>query len=102
LSVLDAENGSSNSKTFTVTESVPVVTASVTQGQVFQQINLNGLVTDQAVEGHRVRIHWGDGHEDVLDLGVGTGGSFSTTHTFAQTQHLHHDTILLTPLDDQS
>jgi hypothetical protein len=100
LSVLDSENGSSNAEKFTVTDSVPALTASVTQGQIFQQIALSGLVTDQAVEGHRVRVNWGDGQVQVLDLGVGSGGPFSVTHTFAASRHLHHDTIVVTALDD--
>jgi hypothetical protein len=82
LSVLDAENGRSNAVSFTITDSVPEVTASVTQN--FQEITLSGQVIDQAVEGHRVSIDWGDGQVVVLDLGVGTGGEFAATHTFAQ------------------
>jgi hypothetical protein len=101
ISVLDGENGRSNAEKFTITDSVPVLTASVTQGQTFQQITLNGLVTDQAVEGHRVRINWGDGQVQVLDLGVNSGAPFSATHTFAQPGHTHHDTIVVTALDDQ-
>jgi hypothetical protein len=101
LSVLDGENGLSNSEKFTVTDSVPAVTASVTQGQIFRQITLSGQVTDPAVEGHRVRINWGDGQVDVLDLGIGSGGSFSANHTFAASRHLHHDTIVVTALDDE-
>jgi hypothetical protein len=101
LSVLDTGNGFSNSKTFRVTESIPQLTASVAQGQVFQQITVSGLVSDQAVEGHRVRVRWGDGQVDVLDLGVGQGGPFSVSHTFAQPGHVHHDTIVVTALDDE-
>jgi hypothetical protein len=101
ISVLDAQNGFSNSEKFTVTDSVPVLTASVIQGQMIQQITLNGLITDQAVEDHRVRINWGDGQVEVIDLGAGTGGTFSATHTFAASQHLHHDTIVVTALDDE-
>jgi hypothetical protein len=101
LSVLDGENGLSNTTNFTITDSAPVVTASASQGRIFQDITLNGLVTDQAIEDHRVRIRWGDGQEDVLDLGVGTGGSFSASHTFAASSHLHHDTITVTALDDE-
>jgi hypothetical protein len=101
ISVLDGENGLSNAEKFTVTDSAPVATASVTQGQVFRRITLDGLVSDQAVEDHRVRVRWGDGRVDVLDLGVGSGGSFSATHTFAHHKHLHHDTIVVTPLDDE-
>jgi hypothetical protein len=101
LSVLDGENGLSNAKGFTITDSAPVVTASATQGLTFQQITLNGLVSDQAVEGHRVRIKWGDGAVQVIDLGVSSSAPFSVTHTFAPTKHLHHDTIVVTALDDE-
>src|SRR5262249_59868681 len=101
ISVLDAQNGSSNAVKFTVTDSVPVLTASLTQGQIFQQITLNGQVTDQAVEAHRVRINWGDGTVQVLDLGVSSSAPFTATHTYAQSGHLHHRTIVVTALDDQ-
>jgi hypothetical protein len=101
LSVLDGENGSSNALRFTVKDSVPELTASVAQGQAFQQITLSGLVTDSALEDHRVRIRWGDGTVQVLELGVGTSAPFQVTHTFAQPGHLHHDTITVTALDDE-
>jgi hypothetical protein len=101
ISVLDGENGFSNSQRFTVKDSAPVLTASVAQGQVFQEISLNGLVTDPALEGHRVRINWGDGTVQVLDLGVNSSAPFSATHTFAASKHLHHDTIVVTALDDE-
>jgi hypothetical protein len=100
LSVLDGENGRSNLTNFTITDSVPVLTASASQGTVFRDITLTGTVTDPAVEDHKVRISWGDGQVDVLDLGVGAGGSFSADHTFAASHHLHHDTIVVTALDD--
>jgi hypothetical protein len=101
LSVLDPQAGFSNAKTFRVTESVPVVNASAVQGLTFQQITVSGTVIDQAPEAHRVRINWGDGQVQVLDLGVSPGGSFSVTHTFAASRHLHHDTIVVTALDDE-
>jgi hypothetical protein len=101
LSVLDAQNGFSNALKFTVTDSVPVLTASLTQGQNFREITLNGLVTDQVAETHRVRINWGDGTVQVLDLGVNSSAPFSVTHTFAASRHLHHHTIVVTALDDE-
>jgi hypothetical protein len=101
LSVLDGENGFSNPEKFTVTDGVPVLTASITQGQIFQQFTLNGQVTDQATEAHSVRIDWGDGQVQVIDLGVGMGGTFSATHTFAQSGHLLNDTLVVTALDDE-
>ena len=101
ISVLDGENGFSNAKTFKVRESVPLVSASVSQGQIFQQITLSGEVTDQADEGHQVRINWGDGTVQVLDLGEDSGAPFSATHTFAASRHLHHDTIVVHAMDDE-
>jgi hypothetical protein len=101
LAVLDGETGRSNAVKFTVTDSVPALTAAVNQGLTFQQITLSGQVTDQAAEGHRVRINWGDGTVQVLDLGVNTSALFSATHTFAASKHLHHDTIVVTALDDE-
>jgi hypothetical protein len=101
LSVLDSQNGESNARTFHVTESVPVVDASVSQGQIFQEITLSGQVTDKAVEDHRVRISWGDGQVQVIELGVSSAGQFSVNHIFAQAGHVHHDTIVVTPLDDE-
>jgi hypothetical protein len=101
ISVLDDQSGSSNTVNFTVTDSTPVLTVSVTQGSIFQEFTLNGLVTDQVAEGHQVRINWGDGTVQVLDLGVSSSAPFSATHTFAQSGHLHHDTIVVTALDDE-
>jgi hypothetical protein len=101
LSVLDGGNGSSNSVSFAVKDSVPVVSATVTQGQIFQEITLSGLVTDQATEAHHVRIDWGDGTVQVVDVGVNSSAPFSESHTFAQTGHIHHDTVVVTALDDE-
>jgi hypothetical protein len=101
ISVVDGLNGLSHSATFHVTDNVPAVTASATQGQIFQEITLNGQVIDQANEGHRVRIDWGDGHVQVLHLGVSAGGQFAVNHTFAPSKHLHHDTIVVTALDNE-
>jgi hypothetical protein len=60
LSVFDAENGRSNSVKFTVTDSDPMINASITQGQVFQQIALNGQVLDQAFEDNGELFNSGD------------------------------------------
>jgi hypothetical protein len=102
ISVLDSANGTSNAKTFHVTESVPQIEASITQGQIFQQITLSGQVTDQAIEDHLVRINWGDGTSAVVRLTADSDGTFSVSHTFAQPPgHVHHDTITVTALDDE-
>jgi hypothetical protein len=100
LSVLDPQSGSSNARIFRVTESVPVLTASALQGATFQQITVIGQVNDQAPEAHRVRINWGDGTVQVLDLRGNSNGQFSVSHTFAATRHVHHDTIVVTAIDD--
>jgi hypothetical protein len=102
ISVLDSQNGESNAKTFTVIESVPAVDASVSQGLTFQEITLSGLVTDQALEDHVVRIDWGDGQVQELVLPANSDGQFSVTHTFQQPPgHVQHDTITVTALDDE-
>jgi hypothetical protein len=102
ISVLDSQNGESNAKTFHVKESKPQLDASVSQGLTFQTITVSGQVTDQALEDHQVRIQWGDGSVDVIDLPAGSDGKFSLDHTFAQPPgHVHHDTIIVTPLDDE-
>jgi hypothetical protein len=99
LSVFDGGNDFSSAKTFKVTESVPQVTASAVNGQIFQQITLTGQVIDTAPEAHQVRINWGDGQVQVVNANA--DGSFTVTHTFAQPGHVRHDTITVTPLDDE-
>jgi hypothetical protein len=101
ISVLDIQNGSSNARAFHVTESVPAIDASVSQGLTFQEITLSGQVTDQAIEDHRVSIDWGDGQVQELDLPAGSDGQFTVSHTFDQTGHVQHDTITVTALDDE-
>ncbi len=100
ISVTDTQSGSSNAVKFTVLDSIPVLTAAVTQGTTFQNFTVSGQVTDQASEDHRVRINWGDGTKTVLDLGVSTSAPFTATHNFAA-GHLHHDTIVVTAFDDE-
>jgi hypothetical protein len=100
ISVLDAQNGATKPQTFTITENVPGFTASVSQGLTPQEVSLNGLVTDQANEGHTVVIGWGDGTKQVLDLGASAGGPFAVRHTFAASDPLHHDTIVVTVVDE--
>jgi hypothetical protein len=101
ISVLDSQSGQSNAKTFHVTESVPAIDATVIQGLTFQEITLSGQVTDQAIEDHHVLINWGDGQLQELDLPANSDCKFTVTHTFAQSGHVHHDTIVVTPLDEE-
>jgi hypothetical protein len=101
ISVLDGQNAFSNAVGFKVTESVPSVSASAVNGQIFQQIDLSGQVLDAAPEAHRVQIKWGDGQVQIIDVSATTGGQFSVTHTFAQPGHVRPDTIVVTALDDE-
>jgi hypothetical protein len=82
ITISDPQNGLSNAQTFSITDSVPAVRASVTHGRSAQKITLSGQVVDQAVEDHQVRVDWGDGTIQVLDLGSGRGGSFSVSHHY--------------------
>jgi hypothetical protein len=98
--VTDAERGLSNAQTFTITENVPAVSATVTQSRNFQDVTLSGQVSDQAFEDHRVRIDWGDGNIGVFDLGAGPGGPFSASHHYKKSGPRQR-TIKVTALDDQ-
>jgi hypothetical protein len=82
ITVSDPQNGLSNAQTFSITESVPMVSASVQQGRILQNVTLSGQVVDQAIEDHRVRVDWGDGTVQTLDLGSGPGGPFSVFHHY--------------------
>jgi hypothetical protein len=101
LSVFDGTSAFSNAMTFKVTESVPAINATAVNGLTFQEIDLSGQVLDAAPEAHQVRIVWGDGQVQVLDLPANSDGKFSVSHTFAQPGHVRHDTIVVTPLDDE-
>jgi hypothetical protein len=101
ISVFDGVDNFSNAPTFKVTESVPQISASVSQGLIVQQITLNGQVVDAATEPHRVQIKWGDGSTQVLDLPANSDGTFSVTHTFEQPGLNRHDTVYVTALDDE-
>jgi hypothetical protein len=102
LSVVNGDGATSNATTFKVTESVPALSASAVQGQTFQQITVSGQVLDLAPEAHRVKIQWGDGHVDVVNLAPNSDGKFSLAHTFQQPPgHVRHDTIVVTAFDDK-
>ncbi len=82
ITVSDPQNGVSNAQTFSITDTVPVVSASVLPRRSLQNVTLSGQVVDQALEDHQVRIDWGDGTIQVLDLGSGRGGPFSVSHHY--------------------
>jgi uncharacterized protein (TIGR03437 family) len=85
ITVSDPQNGLSNAQTFSITESVPALSASVSyQGRSLQNVTLSGQVSDKAIEDHQVRIDWGDGTVQVVDLGLGRGGPFSVSHHFGK------------------
>jgi hypothetical protein len=100
VTVVDAQRGLSNAQTFTITDTVPALTATVHQNGSLQNVTLSGQVFDQALEGHRVRIHWGDGAVQDVDLGVGPGGPFSVHHHFKKSGPRRR-TITVTALDDE-
>jgi hypothetical protein len=100
ITVVDAQRGLSNAQTFTITDTVPALTATVQQDRSLQNVTLSGQVFDQASEGHRVRINWGDGVVQDVDLGVGPGGSFSVRHHFKKSGPRRR-TITVTALDDE-
>ena len=83
ITVSDPQNGLSNTQTFSITENVPAVSASVSsKGRSSYNVTLSGQVVDQAFEDHQVRVDWGDGTVQMLDLGSGRGGSFSVNHHY--------------------
>jgi hypothetical protein len=100
ITVADAQRGLSNAQTFLITENVPSVSATLSQSASLQNVTLNGLVGDQAIEGHSVRVNWGDGTVDVFDLGVGAGGNFTAHHHYKKSGPRHR-TITVIALDNE-
>jgi hypothetical protein len=82
ITVSDPQNGLSNHQQFSITENVPVLSASVAHGRSLQNVTVSGQVVDQAIEDHQVRVDWGDGAIQVLDLGSHPGGPFSLSHHY--------------------
>jgi IPT/TIG domain len=82
ITVFDPQNGLSNAQTFAITENVPALSASATHGRSLQSVTVSGQVFDQALEDHQVRINWGDGTVQTLDLGSSRGGPFSLFHHY--------------------
>jgi hypothetical protein len=99
VGVFDAQRGLSNVQAFTITDNVPTVSATARLNGSLRKATVNGLFTDTALEGHRVRINWGDGVIDTLDLGTGRTGTFSKRHRYRTP--LHRRTIIVTVLDDE-
>jgi len=99
ITVTDPENGLSNAQTFTISENVPVLSASIAHGRSPQYVIVSGQVVDQALEDHQVRINWGDGTIQILDLGSGRGGRFSLSHHFRRGGP-HVRTVEVTAQDD--
>jgi hypothetical protein len=89
----------SNAQTFAITENVPAISASATHGRSLQNVTVSGQIFDQALEDHQVRVDWGDGTVQVVDLGSGRGGVFSLSHHF-KAQGPRVRTIKLTARDD--
>jgi hypothetical protein len=100
VSVFDAQRGISNAQTFSVLETVPAVSATATVSRASRRVTVNGMFSDTALEGHKVRINWGDGFTDVLDLGVSRTGSFFRSHKF-KGFFPRRRTIKINVLDDE-
>jgi hypothetical protein len=82
ITVSDPQNGLSDAQTFTITENVPALSASVKHSRSLQNVTVFGYVVDQALEDHQVRIDWGDGTVQVIDLGADRGGPFALSHHY--------------------
>jgi uncharacterized protein (TIGR03437 family) len=100
VTVFDVQRGLSSAQTFSITDNVPAISASASPGPSRQTVTVSGQVADQAFEGHRVRIAWGDGTIQVIDLGSGPGGPFSASHHFRR-RGPRYRTIQVTALDDE-
>jgi hypothetical protein len=99
ITVFDFQTGLSNVQAFSITESVPAITSSARQSRSLQNVTITGQVIDQALEGHRVKINWGDGTIQMLDLGSGGGGPFSVLHHYSR-RGRWVATIIVTAQDD--
>jgi hypothetical protein len=99
ITVFDVQSGLSNAQAFSITESVPAITASARQSRSLQNVTITGQVIDQGLEGHRVKINWGDGTIQMLHLGSGRGGPFSVLHHFSR-RGRRVATIIVTAQDD--
>jgi hypothetical protein len=99
ITVSDPQNGLSEAQTFSITDNVPAISASVGHGRSMQYVTIFGQAVDQALEDHVVRIDWGDGTIQVLDLGSGQGGPFTAYHHYSR-RGPRVRTISLTALDD--
>jgi hypothetical protein len=100
ITVSDPQRGNSNAQPFITSENVPSVSATVTHSPSRSQVTLTGQVFDQGFEGHLVRINWGDGRVQSINLGVGTGGLFIKKHHYNHTGP-RRKTIKVTAFDDE-
>jgi hypothetical protein len=102
VSVFDAQRGLSNAQTFSILETVPTVSATVSVPKSTRKVTLIGMFSDTAFEGHKLRIDWGDGTVDVLDRGVSRSGSFTASHKYKGFLFFRRRrTITLKVLDDE-
>jgi hypothetical protein len=99
ITVFDVQRGLSNAQTFSIAENVPGLSAAVAQSRSFQNVTLSGQVVDQTLEDHQVRVDWGDGTIQVVDLGLARGGPFSILHHYSR-RGPRHRTIHVTARDD--
>jgi hypothetical protein len=100
VSVFDAQRGLSSAQTFSILETVPAVSATATVSRASRRVTVNGMFSDTAFEGHKVRINWGDGITEVLDLGVSRSGPFFRSHKY-KGFFRHRRTINVNVIDDE-
>jgi hypothetical protein len=99
VSVFDPQRTLSNTQTFTILDHVPTVSTSLSQNRVGKMVTVSGMFSDSTAEGHLVRLNWGDGVTQDVDLGVSAGGPFAVGHVYKGTPRAH--VVTLTVLDDE-
>jgi hypothetical protein len=85
--------------TANVADSTPVVHASLRHGHNPHEVFVTVNFSDSASEDHKLLINWGDGTTSLIDLGVGTGGTYIVKHWY-HGHYRHHLQIVVTVLDD--
>jgi hypothetical protein len=100
VSVFDAQRGLSNAQTFSILETIPTVSANAFASRISRRVSVAGMFSDTALEGHKVRINWGDGVTDTIDLGVSRNGSFTKAHKYRGFFRFRR-TIKINVLDDE-
>jgi uncharacterized protein (TIGR03437 family) len=97
---VSAPAGTSGAASFTITDPMPVLAASLTTDRS-GNATVNGTFADAASEAHFALVLWGDGTSSVVPLGNGTSGSFTAPHHFQGRQAHRAHTITVLAFDDE-